>query len=184
MTRTRDKLNEAKHYLQVLRQSQATRDEFIRAFSAFVSGARSVTYVMQDEFSQAVGFIDWYRDKQAWMKTQPLLDFMNQMRVENIHRSGSRPTMRVTIPVGEHSVSVESEFEVTHPSGVKEVAESERVITAPPGTVVRWMLYREPFSERKPDSEAFEAVSASEEWMKHLEALVDECERRFLGRVS
>ncbi len=139
MTRTRDKLNEAKHYLQGLRQSQATRDEFIRAFSAFVSAARSVTYVMQDEFRGADDFIAWYRDKQAWMKTQPLFEFMNEMRVENLHRSDSRPTMRVTLPVGDQSVSVDAEFEVMHPSGVKEVAESERLITAPPGTVVRWI---------------------------------------------
>ncbi len=180
MTRTRDKLNEAKHYFQALRQTQAIRDEFIRAFSAFVSAARSVTYVMEDEFSRAAGFADWYRDKQAWMRTQPVLNFMNEMRVENLHRSDSRPTMRVTIPVGGQSVSIESELEVVHPSGVRELAEPERIITAPPGTVVRWILYREPFSERKPDSAAYEAISASEEWVTQLEALVDECERQVL----
>jgi hypothetical protein len=66
---------------------------------------------MQNEFNQAPGFADWYRDKQAWMKTQPLFRSMKEVRDESVHRSDSRPTMRATTPVGDRSVTVEMEFE-------------------------------------------------------------------------
>jgi len=43
--------------------NEDNNDEFGRYFNAFLSAFRSVTWVMQAEFSRCSGFNPWYKDK-------------------------------------------------------------------------------------------------------------------------
>jgi hypothetical protein len=53
--------------------------------SAFLSAARSITWVMQKEVAQAVGFESWYERQQEEMRKDGLLTFFNNLRVTSIH---------------------------------------------------------------------------------------------------
>jgi hypothetical protein len=51
----------------------------------FVSDARSVTLIMQKEFTSVVGFKEWYSQKQQQMKNNPEFVFFNKLRVDTTH---------------------------------------------------------------------------------------------------
>lgn len=181
-TRSRDKLNEASYFLARMKESpRDQRVPFVYYLSAMVSAARSVTYVIQDEFAHVPGFPDWYLGVRQKMKQDDLMTFMNAIRVENVHKAAVRPKARITIPVSAGSVSVEMELEVPGSQpGVRQIVGLERTVTAPPGTNVDWILSRVPIVGEDEGGIDREAISASEEWIAKLEAIVDECENRFL----
>jgi len=68
MGRTRQKLEEAafflakvkEHYFDVLDEEEQARP-FLYYLSAFVSAARSVTWVMRSEYSALEGWATWYQ---------------------------------------------------------------------------------------------------------------------------
>jgi hypothetical protein len=60
--------------------------EFECNLDAFISSARSVTFVMQSEYSEKPHFNEWYQEKQKEMKTDEMLRFFNEVRVTTIHR--------------------------------------------------------------------------------------------------
>jgi hypothetical protein len=66
---TQDKLLEAKYFLQQMKQNRDKRNEFRWNLSAFLTAARSITLMMQAEYSNKVeGFDEWYNRKQKEMK--------------------------------------------------------------------------------------------------------------------
>src|SRR6476659_3376674 len=56
--------------------------------SAFISAARSVTFVLQVEIGKNHEFKAWYSKKQEHMKEHPMFFFFNSLRVETIHLEG------------------------------------------------------------------------------------------------
>jgi hypothetical protein len=181
-TRTRDKLDEANFFFARIRESPTDqRVPFLYYFSAMVSAGRSVTFVMQDEFSPVPGFTDWYGEMQEKMKQDDLMVFMNDIRVENVHKALVRPRARVSIPVGAGRALIEAELEVPGGQpGIVQFAGFERTVTAPPDTKVDWILSLAPLGKGESEADR-EAITASEQWIAKLEALVDECERKFLA---
>ncbi|MBC7108976.1 MAG: hypothetical protein H5T41_09395 [Methanomassiliicoccales archaeon] len=64
MSNTRFKLNEAKYFLEQMKEHADSTEEFAYNLSAFLSAARSVTWIMQNEFKNVPGFEEWYSEKQ------------------------------------------------------------------------------------------------------------------------
>lgn len=181
MSYTRDKLDEASYFLAKMKESpKDQRAPFVYNLSATVSAARSVTFVMQDEFAHVPGFSDWYKQQRQNMKQDNFMDFMNKIRVENLHNAAVRPRARITIPVGPGTVSVESEMEVPGgKAGLVQKSGFERTVTTPSGTKVDWILSLVPLGKDDGGTDK-DAIAASEEWITNLGAIVDECESRFL----
>lgn len=96
------KLREADFFLDRMKESLHTADEMGFYFSAFVSAARSVTFVLQYVASDLEGFEAWYSVIQQEMRANPLAKFMLEARNEHQKR-GFSPTGRgksVTNPDG------------------------------------------------------------------------------------
>lgn len=61
MTETREKLREAEYFLRATQELFNKRSsDFQFHLNAFVNAARSVTFVMQKEFSKKIGFKNWW----------------------------------------------------------------------------------------------------------------------------
>ena len=61
---TRRKLQEAKFFLGLLKPNYTKEQKFDFFLSAFVSAARSVTWVMRSEYSDTPGWSEWHRTRQ------------------------------------------------------------------------------------------------------------------------
>jgi hypothetical protein len=74
--------------------------EFQWNLSAFISAARSITWIMQKEYSKVPGFADWYEDKQKRELSDELFKKFNSLRVLTVKKKPISPTYRQTIRFG------------------------------------------------------------------------------------
>ena len=176
MTNTREKLLEAKYFLERMKEKQSDQDAFKYNLSAFLAAARSVTLIMQKEFDKVSGFKDWYAEKKAKMQSDEAMRFLNHKRVMTIHKKPVQPHAHVNVGISEHIVLSDSvSVVITHADGTIERSESEppapSVPTETEGTM-EWRWYFDELPEK-------DIVSVCEEHIAKLETLVTECESRF-----
>jgi hypothetical protein len=105
LSRTADKLDEAKYFLDRMREHQTDAAVFRYNLSAFVSAARSVTLMMQSEFAKRAGFTKWYVPKRRDMVVDLLMKDLNNRRTTTIHKESIAFHPRVElnirmVPVG------------------------------------------------------------------------------------
>ena len=60
MGHTRQKLDEAHYFFEKMKESVEENNVFGYNLSAFLTAARSVTLFMQKEYSDKIGFDNWY----------------------------------------------------------------------------------------------------------------------------
>jgi len=89
MTNTKDKLNEAKHFLEEMKRVSSNLDKFRYELTAFLAASRSLTQIMQKEFSGKNGFIEWYSRQQNEMENNPTLKYLLRQR-NNLETVSSR----------------------------------------------------------------------------------------------
>lgn len=99
-TRTQYKLEEAKFFLLLLEQNWRHFPHVDYFLSAFVSAARSVTWVMRSEYGKVPGWEEWFDAKKPSSKARELLKRMNDVRVRATKSVPlkTRTTAQVTIP--------------------------------------------------------------------------------------
>lgn len=98
MTETEMKLRDAARQMIILIES-GKDDESVRScLNAFISHGRSVTFVMQSESSDNSKLQQWYDERQAELKRDPLMRFFNEKRVHTIHRGVIAPKKK-TFPI-------------------------------------------------------------------------------------
>ena len=85
MTNTRDKLNEAKHFLEEMKRVSSNPDRFRYELTAFLAASRSITQIMQKEFKRKTRFNGWYKQKQREMKNSPILKYLHRQRTISYH---------------------------------------------------------------------------------------------------
>jgi hypothetical protein len=86
MTDTEKKLQEANYFLKCMLKTHAIPFEFECNLQAFISSARSVTFVMQTEYSKKPDFRKWYEEKQDEMRADGMLSFFHDLRTKIIHK--------------------------------------------------------------------------------------------------
>ena len=97
MTDTQQKLIYAHIMLEQAKQNSNDYSVFIANLDAFVTDARSVTYIMHKEFNSTIGFKEWYNAKQQEMKNNSVFNFFNDLRVNTTHvRSFNTPSKYIT----------------------------------------------------------------------------------------
>lgn len=65
---TEQKYNEAEYFLGMMKENYENRQSFKYNLSAFLSAARSITFVLQNERPKNPESKEWYTKKQKWMK--------------------------------------------------------------------------------------------------------------------
>jgi len=79
MSKSREKLNEAKYFYEQMGSNYKERktEEFKHCINAFLSSARSVTFVIQKEFRKYKGFDEWYElQKEKKFNDKKLIKFV------------------------------------------------------------------------------------------------------------
>jgi len=176
LTNTREKLFEAKYFLERMMEKQSDRDAFKYNLSAFLAAARSVTLIMQKEFDKDPSFKKWYSEKQVKMQSDEVMRLLNDKRVMTIHQQPVRPHAHVNVRIKEHIVVSESvSIVVTHANGTIERRESEPTappLPAEPDVTTEWRWYFDELPGK-------DIVTHSQEHVVKLETLVTECASRF-----
>ena len=85
-----NKVKEADFFLEKLQQVGVNFDEARFYFSAFVTAARSITFVLQASLSDNIKSDEWYNKKQVELKSDPLARFFLEVRNE-VQKRGSNP---------------------------------------------------------------------------------------------
>lgn len=176
VTRTRDKLLEAKYFFERMKENQSEQDPFRYYLSAFLVAARSVTLFMQKEFSKVCGFQDWYAQKRTEMRNDEVMKVLDRKRTLTIHQEPVRPHSHVRVTVQEHiHISTRFSLVAIHANGSVERRESE---PTPPPTpsegkvMMQWRWYFDELPEK-------DIVALCQEHIVKLENLVADCESRF-----
>jgi hypothetical protein len=84
MSKARLKLNEAKYFYAEMKKKFKDRknEEFKHCINAFLSSARSVTWVMQKEFKSCEGFVEWYEfQREVKFKDENLKKFIDMRNI-------------------------------------------------------------------------------------------------------
>jgi hypothetical protein len=177
VSHTKEKLLEAKYFLERMTEKQAEPD-FIYNLSAFLGAARSVTLVMQTQHNGAAGFNKWYTQKQAEMQGNKEMRLLNDKRVMTIHKKPVRPRAHDNIRIPETvTVGETASVVLTHADGTIERLESE---PTPPPTQAR-PAKTEMTTERRwyfnelPEKDV---LTICQEYIFKLNTLVEECESR------
>jgi hypothetical protein len=191
ITNTRNKLNEASYFLEQMKNKQSDRDAFRYNLSAFLSAARSVTWVMKKEFDKAPGFEKWYEKAQGDMNKDSCMKFFNEKRRMTIHIEPVKPQARVDVTIYVPAVNITaSTLPPTVTTSTADETTGKRVkpelttsfvtpasvaTTADGEAVTKWRWY---FKEL-PDKDV---ATACEEHIKKLEDLVVGCESEFMPK--
>ena len=177
MSDTRQKLEEAKYFLEQMQVSAEDRKKFAFNLSAFLSAARSVTFIMQSEFKSYPGFNDWYKDKQEEMNNDRDFKFFNKLRVATIHKKPVVPYKKIEIDISETiHISESVTIRVTDKEG-KVISEQtlepkESKSSQETEVAIRHSWY----FEKSPHDDLFELCN---KYIQKIEKLVGECETRF-----
>lgn len=177
MTNTKQKLLEAKYFLERMIETQPERDAFKYNLSAFLAAFRSVTLIMQVEFNEISGFADWYKGQQGKMEADDKMKLLNTKRTMTIHQQPVQPHAHVNVSITEHVTTIPCvSIIVTRADGTVERHDSRPPETPPTPakteTTVQWHWYFDEFS-------GVDVVTICQECMTKLGTIVSECEQRF-----
>jgi len=76
----REKLAEAKYFLKQMEELKESHQEFKYNLSAFLSAARSVTFVLQKHCKHVEAFEEWYAPVREVMRRDRVLAFFKELR--------------------------------------------------------------------------------------------------------
>ena len=179
---TQQNYNEAEYFLEMMKGNDENRQRFEYNLSAFLSAARSVTFVLQKESSKNPEFDEWYCKKQMQMKRDKLFKFLKKKRDSGIHKKIIKPRAEIstTIPFsGAGSPSIESIVRKAD-GAIKDYESSEssakpKLASKPNGieeTKYKWFFNDWP----EPDEDV---ITLCEKYLNDLKIIVEEAESKF-----
>lgn len=177
ITACREKLLEAKYFLECIKERQSDRDVFKYNLSAFLAAARSVTFIMQTEFDKVTGFREWYNEKQSNMRNDETMRLLNDKRRITIHTQPIQPRAHVNINIPVYgTASSNISMVITRADGTIERRETEPTLPLPApaktDVTMEWRWYFDELPEK-------DVVTLCGEHIIKLETLVAECESQF-----
>ena len=177
MSNTRQKLEEARYFLEQMQVCVEDRKKFAFNLSAFLSAARSVTFIMQSESKSSPEFSDWYKDKQKEMNNDGDFRFFNDLRVATIHKKPVVPHKKTEIGISETiAISESITIRVIDKEGnVISEQTSEPKETKPPQEKEVTVKHSWYFEERPND----DLLGLCNKYIQNIEKLVEECEKQF-----
>jgi hypothetical protein len=172
---TSEKLGEAKYFLEQMRLNLKDRKAFKHNLGAFLSSARSVTFVLQNEHAGNPKFEEWYEKKQTEMKNDKLLDFFIKKRNYVVKEGPAKVRANILIEVRDTiTISDSVTIIIKRRDGTEEVVQPKeperkaRKETEEVESEYRWFFE---------DYPAKDILTLCEEYIKRLTELVEEAER-------
>jgi len=181
MTWTRDRLKAAEYFLQCMVDKRAERDAFRYNLEAFITALRSVTWIMQSEFHDVPGFLEWYDEQKAIMKADNELKPLHAKRNTIQKDRPISPVASVRMAPMENVLLTDSlTLALTRPDGTVEL-----VNIGLPATFTQGALSPTPYWEWHFDDSpsGSDIPSFCRSCFAKIGTLVAECERLFADKV-
>lgn len=198
VSKTEDKLDEARYFLERMEATCAERRAFKCNLSAFLTAARSVRDVMYREFRDVLGFKNWWDSKLEWKPLQeneqtddPIRDlnsFFHQSRNLTVHQRGVQPRGEIDVGANE-TVSVgagnfiHTEFDADgseiKPGTVRSKPSSGSALENIPAreeTAVEWNWH---FASIPESAGTSDVVTLCSRYLERLGRFVSECKAQF-----
>lgn len=185
-SRTQYKLEEARFFLSLFKDNWRNVPDVDYFLSAFVSAARSVTWVMRYEFSHNVGWDEWFRAQRPSPQIAALLKKMTDVRNRSIKTTPikTRTSANLSIPPQECTPEVlEYLHRVPRPSFRLEPIDSTNTnfyILVDGKRIAKAVLKSAEHS--LPEFNGQDSYAVCKDYLDALEALVMECHKRFKVR--
>lgn len=180
MTATRHKLDEAQFFLRKVEENYyhdlpsvvlgREPPEFGYYLSAFLSAARSITWVMRSEFRALEGWEAWFKSKEPGDAEKQLLKVFNELRVRTEKVGPVRPTVRIWT---DDMAGPEVKRNPNMPRFRMTFTPVDDPNAQPLSMTV--VAYEWTFSEL----DGVELIKACRQYLDGVAALLDECEIRF-----
>jgi hypothetical protein len=189
---TRFKLEEASYFFEQMKKNLDNRKYFMFNLIAFVSAARSVTYVMQEQYKNDEDdpFWKWYVPYvQEALKKEEVPAFFCDLRVKFVHVEGN-PRQYLFTTVSKrlrsryHIIGAANEKKeelIEHNSKRESKQEQETTITdnpAAPDPTQKYVWYIPDINDKTKKSRRY-VIESCEQYLQRLSGLADECERLF-----
>ncbi len=172
MTNTRDKVNETKHFFEEMKRISPQTDTFRYTYTAFLAALRSITQIMQKEFSGADGFSAWYETKQKEMGENSVLKYLHKQRSLTYHE---RPA--IIYPIGVTKQIAQNNQISYMLSGTGDTLQRNQTFFQPfpqYASVIEVKYYFSDFTDSDKD-----VITICQEAVWALEKIVAECESKF-----
>ena len=182
-TRTDFKLQEAKFFFMHLERDWRHIPNFEFYLSAFISAARSVTWVMRYEYGKKTGWEEWFSKRQPPSHLRERLRKMNDLRVRATKTEPIRTTtsLRVVIPpeyitpelqvyldpLAKNKIRIEP---TDHTNTEAEIFCENKLVG---------MGRIEHVTHELPEFKGEDALIVCKEYLVELETLIQECDRKF-----
>lgn len=183
VTRTQYKLEEARFFLAHLEKHWRHVPQIDFYLSAFVSAARSVTWIMKAEFLHVPGWAKWYESKRPSSTIRELLKKMNDVRLRTTKTEPlkTRTMANVTIPPEEMSPAVMAFLQggAVGQIQLEPVDPNNTVFLVRVGGEVLAKAHLKGAEHRLPEFEGRDSKDVCREYLIELERLVTECHEKF-----
>jgi len=182
-SRTHFKLAEASYFLLKADKNWRNVPDFDFYLSAFISAARSVTWVMNAEFGKVPGWKDWFEEKKPNAEIRDFLRRVNYLRVRSQKTTpiATRTTATVHIPKEELTAEVLEWLKDSKHARVRlqpvDSRNEEFFLVSGDKRIAVGRLQKA--QHELPEFPGEHAIAVCERYLKLLSALVDECERCF-----
>lgn len=182
-SRTHFKLAEASFFLLKADENWRNVPDFDFYLSAFISAARSVTWVMNAEFCKVPGWREWFDAKKPNAEIRDFLRRINDLRVRSQKTApiATRTTATVHIPNEGLAPEVLEWLKDSKPAQVRLMpvdSRNEEFFLVSGDRRIAVGRLKEAQHEL-PEFPGEHAIAACERYLKLLHELVDECEKRF-----
>lgn len=187
---TREKLGEATYFIKKMRAAyESNQPEYIYLMNAFISAARSVTFVMQKEYARIKGFKEWWEQNEA--KKSPAFENFNELRTitqhqKMINRSGTVWGATFNFGEGLESkdgvVKVGFSFEGEKPAAHVYITDpdgKEREVDGIASEVREDFVITEYHDEKKKEVKIESFLKEAETYFNVVQQIVSECESKF-----
>lgn len=185
MSHTRVKLSEAEYFMKKMEESLTKNPDFTYLFSAFISAARSILWIMQAEFHEVLGWREWYDSQAVEGEDAEFLKAVNAVRVRSQKQLPLKTDIATVVVVDRSTFSQElneflagldgNEARITFEVGRGKPNQETQIEGDKVSFTARaYKLYRV-----MDDFPGVDVLTVSRRYITWLESLVNECERLF-----
>lgn len=180
MSDTIRRLQEVEVLFNQMKNSSDDHIIFRANLNAFVSQARTVTWVMKKEFDKKPRFKEWYELKENEMGNDEIFEFFKDLRNVSIHEKpiGNKMKFITTFngPIGGGKEIIIPFGRVDERGNIVIDNESKITIDGKPSDTLKSNTQRQYFFDEKPD---LDAVTLCLEYLQKLIKIGLECNNKF-----
>ncbi len=178
MSNAREKMGEATYFLDRMKETAADADAFKYNLSAFLSAARSVWNHLRAEHARTPGFKTWAEKKWQDFDADARMKFFIDKRREAVHIRPVSPAAQVKVEV--HEVLHMTDAVIVQKMDKEgKVIEERRSVSPPASPPAEPRLPRIEWRWHFDELPDIDVVTASEEQLRKLRHVLDECEDQF-----